>query len=247
MKTLVIPDLHGKSIWKLMVHMEKPDRVVFLGDYYDCFEQISTAEQIYNYKEIVKLKTDGEMDVVILIGNHDLHYFPEIGYNGCSGYQKVGKWDIEPVMNETRDLVQMTYEMDGYLFTHAGVSQEFMDQTFGVDGWKTDQVAELLNEKFKYQPHTFEFNGIDGYGDDTYQTPLWIRPKSLMKANKKSDLKKNFIQIVGHTGVMEIDKKGASTAGKYYFVDTLNTSQEYIVIENGNLTFKKINNGKEKN
>lgn len=59
MKTLVVPDLHGKSIWKLMVHMEEPDKVIFLGDYYDCFEQISTAEQIFNYKEIVKLKTDG--------------------------------------------------------------------------------------------------------------------------------------------------------------------------------------------
>lgn len=37
MKTLVIPDLHGKDIWKDMVASDDFTEIVFLGDYVDCF------------------------------------------------------------------------------------------------------------------------------------------------------------------------------------------------------------------
>jgi predicted phosphodiesterase len=38
MKTLIIPDIHGKSVWKQMIEVESPDRIVFLGDYFDSFD-----------------------------------------------------------------------------------------------------------------------------------------------------------------------------------------------------------------
>ena len=38
MKTILIGDIHGRSIWKRIVADEKPDRVVFIGDYFDSFD-----------------------------------------------------------------------------------------------------------------------------------------------------------------------------------------------------------------
>jgi hypothetical protein len=143
---------------------------------------------------------------------------------------------------QNRHHLQMAYQMDKFLFTHAGVSPEFMDQIFGADGWEKDKVAYDLNEMFKYKPHAFEFNGFNAYGDNTYQTPIWIRPGSLMASNKKhkKGLKKDYIQVVGHTGVRQIDVKGKATNSKYYFIDALGTSGEYLIIENNQIRVNSV-------
>lgn len=33
MKTVIVGDIHGRTIWKDILEKEQPDRVVFLGDY----------------------------------------------------------------------------------------------------------------------------------------------------------------------------------------------------------------------
>ena len=239
MKTLVLGDTHGRSQWKLITHLEKPDRVIFIGDYFDSFN-IPAVDQMYNFNEIVEYKESGKAEVIMLIGNHDHHYYPEIGNTGTSGYQYGAAAAINKVIDENREHLQMAYSFDNFLFTHAGVSPVFMDQVFGEGGWEKDKIVELLNDKMKYQPKTFEFNGIESSGDNTTQTPIWIRPRSLMSANKKHEkgLKNDYIQIVGHTQMQELDIVGSDkfTGGKYYFVDTLDTSGQYLIIEDGKLS-----------
>ena len=249
MKTVILGDTHGRSLWKLIVHQENPDRVIFIGDYFDSFD-ISGVEQIQNFKDIIEYKetsftNDGtdqqhKTQVIMLIGNHDHHYFPEVGYTGTSGYQSGIAPSINQVIDENRQHLQMAYSFDEFLFTHAGVSPEFMDQVFGPNDWNEDNVVELLNEQFKYKPKSFDFNGMDPYGDNTYQTPIWIRPRSLMAVNKRHDkgLKKKYIQIVGHTQVNKLDLVGAEKAagGRYYLIDCLGTSGEYMIIEDGFIT-----------
>lgn len=236
MKTVVIGDIHGSSVWKLIIHLENPDRVIFMGDYFDSFD-ISGVEQIHNFKEIIKYKETSDKEIVLLVGNHDHHYFPEVGYSGTSGYQSGIAPSINQVIDENREHLQMAYSFDEFLFTHAGVSPTFMDGEFGPEGWVEDNVVDLLNEQFKYRPKSFDFNGMDPYGDNTYQTPIWIRPRSLMAVNKKHDkgLKKKYIQIVGHTEVKKLDLKGSEKAagGRYYFIDCLSTSGEYLIIQDG--------------
>lgn len=239
MKTVVIGDVHGRSLWKLIVHQENPDRVIFIGDYFDSFD-ISGVEQIQNFKEIVEYKTTLGKEVVMLVGNHDHHYFPEVGYTGTSGYQKGIAPNITQVIDENRQHLQMAYSFDEFLFTHAGVSPTFMDGEFGEEGWVEDNVVELLNDLFKYKPKSFDFNGLDPYGDNTYQTPIWIRPRSLMAVNKKHNkgLKKKYIQIVGHTQVKKLDLVGAQKAagGRYYLIDCQESTGEYLVIQDGELS-----------
>ena len=239
MKTVVIGDVHGRSLWKLIVNQENPDRVIFVGDYFDSFE-ISGVEQIQNFKEIVEYKTTSGKEVIMLVGNHDHHYFPEVGYTGTSGYQSGIAPSINQVIDENRQHLQIAYSFDEFLFTHAGVSPTFMDGEFGEEGWVEDNVVELLNDLFKYKPKSFDFNGIDPYGDNTYQTPIWIRPKSLMAVNKKHDkgLKKKYIQVIGHTQVKKLDLIGSqkSAGGRYYFIDCQETTGEYLVIQDGELS-----------
>jgi len=236
MKTVVIGDIHGRSIWKLIVHMENPDRVIFIGDYFDSFD-IKGEEQLNNFLDILEYKKSSGKEVIMLIGNHDHHYYPGIGDTGTSGYQKIFSYQIEPTIDANREHLQIAYQMDEFLFSHAGVSSVFMDEAFGVNGWQVETLTDQLNEMFMYRPGVFSFNGLDPYGDDEYQTPIWIRPRSLMRANRNT-LRTRFIQVVGHTQVNKLDLVGAEKAagGRYYLIDCLGTSGEYLVIQDGDLT-----------
>jgi predicted phosphodiesterase len=244
MKTIVLGDTHGRSLWKLAVHQDKPDRVIFIGDYFDSFD-FSGVEQIANFKEIIQYKENNpQVEVVMLIGNHDHHYFPEVGYTGTSGYQSKIAPSINQVIDENRNHLQIAYGFDNFLCTHAGVSPIFMDEVFGENDWSIENVVVDLNEMFRYKPKAFDFNGFESSGDNTTQTPIWIRPRSLMSANKKhpKGLKKDYIQIVGHTAMRRIDLEGSDkfTGGRYYFIDTMEISGNYLVIQDNKITVNSV-------
>ena len=244
MKTIILGDTHGRSNWKLAIAQDQPDRVIFIGDYFDSFD-FSGVEQIDNFKQIIQYKENNpQVEVVMLIGNHDHHYFPEIGYTGTSGYQSGIAPSITQVVDENRHHLQMAYGFGDFLCTHAGVSPVFMDQVFGENDWSIETVVVDLNELFKYKPKAFEFNGFESSGDNTTQTPIWIRPRSLMAANKKhpKGLKKDYIQVVGHTQMHKLDIDGSDrfTGGRYYFIDTMGTTGQYLVWQDNKLTVNSI-------
>lgn len=240
-RVVIIGDIHGRGVWKLIIHLEQPTEVIFLGDYFDSFD-FNGLEQIHNFKEIIRFKEENpQTKTTLLIGNHDYHYFPEIGYTGTSGYQ----WDlnisISHTINEYRNYLQMCYKIDKYIFTHAGISEVFLDDVYGKNGWDINNIEEHINDLWKYKPKTFGFinNHFTADGDDIHQSPIWIRPKSLMKSAQ--NIKKQYIQIVGHTQQNQIDIKGKATGGKYYFIDTLGTSGEYLIIENNQIRTGNVN------
>ena len=63
-----------------------------------------------------------------------------------------------------------------------------------------------------------------------------------MRVNRDT-LRKQVIQIVGHTEVKKLDLNGSEKAagGRYYFVDCLGTSNEYLIIEDGNMRVGSAN------
>lgn len=89
-----------------------------------------------------------------------------------------------------------------------------------------------------FKPRTFIFNGRDSYGDDMGQTPIWIRPRSLMRDSQI--LKKHIIQVIRSyaTHHSQIDIQGKSTGGRYYFIDCL--PREYLIIDNGKFMVEKL-------
>jgi hypothetical protein len=65
-----------------------------------------------------------------------------------------------------------------------------------------------------------------------------------MVANKKHEkgLNKDYIQIVGHTQMKRLDLEGSDkfTGGRYYFIDTMETSGQYLIIEDDKLSVGSV-------
>jgi len=241
MRTIFLGDTHGHDTWKSIIQKANPDRVVFIGDYFDSRQPEKTAAvQMFNMQEIIDFKKTGVMEVILLIGNHDYHYFPEIGYNGTSGYQTGAAPEIGRLLDENREHFQMAYQIDNVLCTHAGVGHYWLFKNMEYNITEGN-VVDFINNLWKYKPQSFQFAGYDPYGDSKTQTPIWIRPHSLMSGNRDTSLKEQFIQIVGHTTVDTIDM-GKSTGGRYYFIDTLGTSGEYLIYEDKMFSKDSIKN-----
>jgi len=238
MKILGIGDIHGRDTWKDILDQDF-DLAVFVGDYFDSFD-ITAVEQIFNFEEIIRAKQQASDKIKLLIGNHDFHYFPEIGNNGTKGYQFGAAMNISSTVNEYREHLQMAFSYDKLLFTHAGVSEVWLNDVFASEGWgdpipnSTDEVEYILNDIWKYKPKYYHFNGNNMYGDDVEQTPIWIRPRSLKCGSK--NLKKNGItQIVGHTSQTSIDMRSKW----YLFIDALQAG-EYLIIEDDKFLKGKV-------
>lgn len=131
-RILVIPDVHGRIFWKEPVrkYIDAVDRVVFLGDYLDPYEDESgLAEDIYeNMMEIVLLKQKNMDKVVLLKGNHDQHYaserFDELAGGTRQDHQNWNRY--HQAFNDHKDLFQIAHLelVNGvtYVFSHAGMT-----------------------------------------------------------------------------------------------------------------------------
>ena len=234
MKTVFIGDIHGRDVWKNIIEVEKPNRVVFIGDYFDSFD-ISPAEQQYNFKEIIEFKEKGECEVIMLVGNHDFHYYP--GGEQYSGYQHGAAPANKQLLEENKHHLQMCYLMDNILCSHAGIGHDWL---VTQNGYGNEPIDEFVNHIWQYRPNSFMFFGLDPTGDSKTQTPIWIRPLSLLRGNRNTFLKEKYIQIVGHTQVNMIDIKGKATGGNYYLIDALGIG-EYLIYEDGEFKLGKFN------
>jgi hypothetical protein len=250
MKIVAIGDIHGRDYWKQIIEQEQDANVfVFVGDYFDSFT-IKGIDQINNFLDIVEFKNQSKVPVILLIGNHDYHYYPGIEDSGTSGYQTLMAPSIKHVVSDNKQYLQVAYQSGEFVFSHAGLSSEWLDDI--VDGWSVDSLDATINDLFRFQPQKLAYRsykqvgstvyGVGGYGSETFQGPLWIRPKALMTANKKT-LRKQIIQVVGHTPQETIDIKGKSTGGRYYFIDTLEYGQnQYLVVKDGVVSLGELNN-----
>lgn len=231
MKTLVLGDTHGRTLWKQIV--DQPfDRVIFIGDYLDTHENITPLQQLENLREIIKFKQENMDKVILLIGNHDYHYWPSIDEK-YSGYQHQMRKSFEYELAEFGNLFQMCHTQDGILFTHAGLTKQFLrDNNLVPDQFLIDQINELFDNR----PDSFGFNGYDPYGDNITQGPIWVRPRSLMK-----DALEGFRQVVGHTTMKYIEPRDRNELkDQFWFIDTLGTSGEYLEINDGEIVVRKV-------
>jgi len=243
MKTILLGDTHGRDTWKQIIEKEHDaDRIVFIGDYFDSFD-IPGVVQLQNFLDIVEFKKNSDKEVILLFGNHDYHYMPGFMGIGYSGYQAGMAYQFRDAISKNLDHFQMAYLFDDVLCSHAGISMEWVERHFPnteiTNLQSVSMLVDTINDHFKYKPLIFEFNGWDPYGDNTYQTPIWIRPRSLMASNKDSGLKKNITQVIGHTSVTNIFEsvKASEKAmgSRYYLIDAIE-SKGYLIYKDN--TFK---------
>ncbi len=226
MTLLALGDTHGRTNWKKIVANTTFDTVIFIGDYFDTHDNVSAQQQLTNFKEIIAYKRANSDKVILLIGNHDYHYIRPIEET-YSGFQDDYAPEIGQLLHEAigADLMQMCYRHDTYLFSHAGITQTWLTAV-GYTG--EEPIDSFINALFRTRPGAFRFTvgrNFSPYGDDVCQTPIWVRPKSLMQ-----DAVVGYTQVVGHTTQQRLVINPVVT-----LIDTLGTSGQFLTIVNGKM------------
>lgn len=237
MKIIALGDTHGRGIWKEITAKEDDaDKIIFIGDYFDTHSNgYSGNRQMENFKDIIAFKKANMDKVILLIGNHDFHYM-KAAQETYSGYQHGYAIEIRELLEEAlrENLLQMCYKHGDFFFSHAGltntwVEQSFVDEPFDVNKPTLETIEQDVNDLFKYKPYYFRFNmggNFSNTGDDVTQPPIWVRPASLMK-----DIFDGLRCVVGHTTVRQLGLN--YELPKVILIDCLGTSQEYLAIEDG--------------
>ena len=225
MKTLVLGDIHGRTIWKDIIKKENPDFIIFLGDYVSTHENISAKQQISNLEDILNYKEKNFNKVILLRGNHDIQH---LGYNWaeCSNLdhtvmQYMSSLDVKERYLALTQWVYINEDLK-IIFSHAGVSTVWMKKVA-----KINDIHEINNlepsEKFGFWPD----NMFDYAGYSPTQPPTWIRPYILETCNVIG-----YDQVVGHTPQINIFKMTQNCKGKQiiWLCDSLGFDN-YLVIE----------------
>ena len=112
-KILIIPDVHGRTFWKTAVtqYENECDKIIFLGDYLDPYpwEEITRKEAIRNFEEIIEYKQKNKDKVVLILGNHDMHYWTK-DFKTRSRYDSSNAWHIMDDFAKHRSLFVLAHE-----------------------------------------------------------------------------------------------------------------------------------------
>jgi len=193
MKICVVPDIHGTEHWKKIKSPEmiaQFEKIVMLGDEFDHWT-IGHNRQMSNAQQIMKFKIKNPEKVCLCWSNHAISYYLD---ERCSGYQYQHAFDIEEFYRQHKRFFDVVYIFDNWIFSHAGVSDEWM-RSCGINDLKE------INDLFRSRPNFFRWVGPDNFGDNFNEGPLWIRPAALRETAIGS-----YNQIVGHTENSELPR-----------------------------------------
>ena len=222
MKVAVIGDIHGTTKFldcytKIQQNDPDVDKIIVLGDWFDPYLNIDLDTMIERYNEFVDIwKSDDR--IISILGNHDIAGY--IITNDLTSRTRLGKMGqritevIEPNLSES----YLTYKVGDYIFSHAGVSQGWLDEIGQysyanyVDdvmnckkGWTADELSDICT----FYPYDF-----GGYGNNKYQSCVWIRPQALYSCAIEG-----YNQVVAHTRVEEILKVQLLNGKDLWLVD----------------------------
>lgn len=213
-KVLVIPDVHGREFWREPVKevLENTDaRIVFLGDYLDCYPNEFRHGENYkeiaiaNFNEIINLKKENQGRITLLLGNHDLGYRFDLDICDCrTDYHNFEK--IRNIFIENKDLFQLAdeeyIEYKHYIFSHAGIHKGYVQYAFPdeFDSITEENVVDYFNNAyFTEDPKVINslgmYDAYRGYGGYDYGSIVWADMHSWMK----DDYDGYAYNIVGHT------------------------------------------------
>lgn len=190
-KVIIVPDVHGRTFWRLAKEkVDEVDKIVFLGDYLDPYpaEGITTEDAIKEFEEIIEFKKNYNDKVILLYGNHDCHYSDlSIHITPCSRYDRKNANRIEEIFKDNKDLFQLLYKTDRYLFSHAGVIRDWM-----VKECNCVVLSALLRNQNLAYDHLWDISTIRG-GYYQYGSCVWSDVREFV--NQYSGV----YQIFGHT------------------------------------------------
>ena len=120
--TIVLGDIHGLVCWKEIVSNHPDCRYIFLGDYIDPYEPVPRELLFANLQEIMQLKKDRPDDVILLFGNHDLHYFfAEVPMSNRFDLKIAKK--AATLFIDNFHLFMYAFQEEDLIFTHAEIGR----------------------------------------------------------------------------------------------------------------------------
>jgi hypothetical protein len=127
-KTLILPDIHLRhQKAEKIVAFEKPDQIIFLGDYLDDFND--TIEMTKETAGWLHWSVN-QKNRIHLCGNHDLHYwFKDNAATRCSGYDHFKSVAINDIVSKKDwEKLKFFHILDNrWLLSHAGVHPSWID------------------------------------------------------------------------------------------------------------------------
>lgn len=234
-KTLIVGDMHCKQETILplvdeVMASNGASRVVFLGDYAD--EWDSTAADVVDALDLqarwAATANENGVDVTFLIGNHDFEYL--LG-EGCSGTHLEAMVDIKEALGR----IEMSAAtcVDGYLVTHAGLTQEWADEYLAESDGVADVVARI-NEMFisgSYRDWRKLASCGSSRGGVEIASPLWADKRDL-----KAGATHGLSQIAGHTPTKTCEKI-RNGEDEVWLCDTFSLSSNMAPIGDGSMLF----------
>ncbi len=193
----VVPDVHLKP-WMFekadeLVSAGAYDSVVMLGDLVDDWYQDGNLDLYNETFDAAIAFIKKHPDTWLCYGNHDVSYVWEALESGFSYYAR------ETVLNRLEELKDVLGEehcafihrIDETLFSHAGLTERFVQRHFGAEPQELDQMLKEINQ----------MGETELWEDDS---PLWARPQYTEMKMYPADL----FQVVGHTPVKEALHQG---------------------------------------
>lgn len=155
---MIVPDIHLK--WKRAeeaIREEGPDQIIFLGDYFDDFDDTP----LQNFECAVWLRKSLEDPKRIhLFGNHDLMYAYPTRSLRCSGYSD-DKYTVINTELGFRDWSKLKFHvwLDDWLLTHAGLDLSYLPRNMKIGkkfkNWLVEEEAKAHRALNVQEPHWF--------------------------------------------------------------------------------------------
>ncbi len=194
MKTLVIPDIHHKvKVVDTILYKEAPDRVIFLGDWFDDFnddDMLSRTTTAW-----LTCRMDRHPEDIFIWGNHDTHYGFPSRETMCSGFSEVKMYAIREVMTSRHwDKFKFIHWEGDWLFSHAGLTAPHIDGAPKDDlrGWLEWQENQAQIQLRSSRPHWFFQAGVSRGGRAPFGGVNWCDVNEFLPIDGVN-------QVFGHT------------------------------------------------
>jgi len=214
MKTLIFPDLHEPPApvftkIEAIIASEVPDRIVFLGDYFDrYYDTPGDADRTARWLR----QSLADPRRTHLIGNHDASYLWPSKATFCPGCTSEKEKAIRGVLGEHAAGSFVFHSVvDGWLLTHAGLSAGWVPTKLPLrrlDAWLTSEAHKARKQFARGMHHWFLNVGARRGGILPAGGILWCDYSELEPIP-------GIPQIFGHTPADHVRRTGD------YFLDNM--------------------------
>jgi hypothetical protein len=228
MKIVVVGDLHGKECWK-KIDASRYDKVIFLGDYVDD-NSVEDERMVKNLEDIVRFHSMFPNKVVLLLGNHDMHYAEFPSYR-CSLFRETIQKELTQIFQDNWGKFQVAFQFNNHLFTHAGVTNKFFSEVLSNSpisisplSSKDLNIAGLLNELHN-SSEQWKLNivGLSRGGTSSFSGITWADI-----AESSMDSLSGYHQVVGHSRVPDfLLVPGADLDTSITYIDVLDSVTKF--------------------